>query len=79
MDESFRSPTKFFADGGVIRTDAGRFVKTFAANMGSCSITRVEMRAIVEGLQLAWSSYICRIRFTPTRGRSLLFLLRQLS
>ncbi|CAN1227309.1 hypothetical protein LINGRAPRIM_LOCUS1163 [Linum grandiflorum] len=47
--------------------------------MGSCSITRVEMRAIVEGLQLAWSSYICRIRFTPTRGRSLLFLLRQLS
>ncbi|CAN0911468.1 hypothetical protein LINGRAHAP2_LOCUS26887 [Linum grandiflorum] len=30
--------------------------------MGSYSITRVEMRAIVEGLQLASSSSICRIR-----------------
>ncbi|CAN0905125.1 Putative ribonuclease H protein At1g65750, partial [Linum grandiflorum] len=50
------------AVGGVLRTDTGRFVKAFAANLGSCSITRAEMRAIVDGLQLAWTLGIRRIR-----------------
>ncbi|CAN0864646.1 Putative ribonuclease H protein At1g65750 [Linum grandiflorum] len=31
-------------------------------NMGSCSITHAEMRGIVEGLNLAWSLGIRRIR-----------------
>ncbi|CAN0885729.1 Putative ribonuclease H protein At1g65750 [Linum grandiflorum] len=61
-DGSLRSPTKVAAAGGVIRTDTGRFVKAFAANLGSCSITRAEMRAIVDGLKLAWSLGIRRIR-----------------
>ncbi|CAN0886111.1 hypothetical protein LINGRAHAP2_LOCUS15285 [Linum grandiflorum] len=30
--------------------------------MGSCSITLAETRAIVDGLSLAWSFNICRIR-----------------
>ncbi|CAN0847212.1 hypothetical protein LINGRAHAP2_LOCUS4854 [Linum grandiflorum] len=31
-------------------------------NLGCCSITRAEMRGIVEGLKLAWSLGIQRIR-----------------
>ncbi|CAN0914561.1 hypothetical protein LINGRAHAP2_LOCUS28648 [Linum grandiflorum] len=42
--------------------DTGRFVKAFAANLRSCSITRAEMRAIDDGLKLAWSLGIRRIR-----------------
>ncbi|CAN0916878.1 Putative ribonuclease H protein At1g65750, partial [Linum grandiflorum] len=61
-DGSFRSPSKAAAAGGVIRTDTGRFVKAFTANLGSCSITLAEMRAIVDGLQFAWSLGIRRIR-----------------
>ncbi|CAN0904399.1 TNF receptor-associated factor homolog 1b, partial [Linum grandiflorum] len=61
-DGSFRSPTKVAAAGGLIRDDSGRFVKAFAANLGRCSITRAEMRAIVDGLKLAWTLGIRRIR-----------------
>ncbi|CAN0917038.1 Putative ribonuclease H protein At1g65750 [Linum grandiflorum] len=61
-DGSLRLPTKVAAAGGVIRTDSGCFVKAFSANLGSCSITRAEMRAIVDGLQLAWTLGIRRIR-----------------
>ncbi|CAN0826718.1 Putative ribonuclease H protein At1g65750 [Linum grandiflorum] len=60
-DGSLRSPTKLAAAEGVIRTDTGRFVKAFTANLGSCSITRAEMRAIVDGLQLVWTLGIHRI------------------
>ncbi|CAN0903367.1 Putative ribonuclease H protein At1g65750, partial [Linum grandiflorum] len=61
-DGSLCSPTRLAAAGGVIRTDTGRFVKAFAANLGSCFITRAEMRAIVDGLQLAWTLGIRRIQ-----------------
>ncbi|CAN0881643.1 Putative ribonuclease H protein At1g65750, partial [Linum grandiflorum] len=50
------------AAGGVLRTDTGRFVKAFASNLGSCSISRAEMRAIIDGLQLAWTLGIRRIQ-----------------
>ncbi|CAN0915127.1 Putative ribonuclease H protein At1g65750, partial [Linum grandiflorum] len=53
---------KVVAAGGVIRTDNNHFVKTFTANLGSCSITRAGMRVIVDGLKLAWSLGICRIQ-----------------
>ncbi|CAN0876421.1 Putative ribonuclease H protein At1g65750 [Linum grandiflorum] len=61
-DGSFRSPSKAVAAGGVIRIDCGRFVKAFTTNLGSCSITRAELRAIVDGLQIAWSLGIRRIK-----------------
>ncbi|CAN0866718.1 Putative ribonuclease H protein At1g65750 [Linum grandiflorum] len=61
-DGSLRSPTNVAAAGGVIRMDNGQFVKAFTANLGSCSITRDEMRAIVDGLKLAWSLGIRRIQ-----------------
>ncbi|CAN0857784.1 Putative ribonuclease H protein At1g65750 [Linum grandiflorum] len=50
------------AAGGVIRDDQGSFVKAFTMNLGCCSITRAEMRGIVEGLKIAWSLGIRRIR-----------------
>ncbi|CAN0923510.1 Putative ribonuclease H protein At1g65750, partial [Linum grandiflorum] len=61
-DGSLGSPIKLAVAGGVIRTDTGRFVKAFAADLGSCSITRAEMRAIVDGLKLAWTLGIRRIQ-----------------
>ncbi|CAN0898564.1 Putative E3 ubiquitin-protein ligase RF298 [Linum grandiflorum] len=61
-DESLRSPTKLAAAGGVIHIDTGRFVKAFTANLGSCSITRAKMSAIVDSLQLAWTLGIRRIQ-----------------
>ncbi|CAN0861256.1 Putative ribonuclease H protein At1g65750 [Linum grandiflorum] len=50
------------ATGGVIRDDRGSFVKAFTMNLGCCSITRAEMRGIMEGLKLAWSLVIRKIR-----------------
>ncbi|CAN1811144.1 Putative ribonuclease H protein At1g65750 [Linum perenne] len=49
------SSTCATAIGGLIRTDKGKFVRAFCANIGDCSITRAELKAIVEGLKLAWS------------------------
>ncbi|CAN0908520.1 Putative ribonuclease H protein At1g65750 [Linum grandiflorum] len=42
--------------------DRGSFVKVFTMNTSCCSITRVEMRGIVEGLKLSWSLRIRKIR-----------------
>ncbi|CAN0870349.1 Putative ribonuclease H protein At1g65750, partial [Linum grandiflorum] len=61
-DGSLRSPQRMSAAGGVIRDDRGSFVKAFTMNLGCYSITRAEMRGIVEGLKLAWSLGIRRIR-----------------
>ncbi|CAN1129174.1 Putative ribonuclease H protein At1g65750, partial [Linum perenne] len=36
-------------------------VRAFCANVGNCSITRAELRAIVEGLKLAWSLGIKKV------------------
>ncbi|CAN0826840.1 Putative ribonuclease H protein At1g65750, partial [Linum grandiflorum] len=61
-DGSLHSPTNVAAVGGVIRNDGGHFVKAFTANLRSCSITRAEMRAIMDGLHLTWTLGIRRIR-----------------
>ncbi|CAN1130622.1 Putative ribonuclease H protein At1g65750, partial [Linum perenne] len=47
--------------GGIIRDSAGNLVWAFCANVGNCSITRAELRAIVEGLKLAWSLGIKKV------------------
>ncbi|CAN0870343.1 Putative ribonuclease H protein At1g65750 [Linum grandiflorum] len=52
-DGSLRSPQRMSAAGGVIRDDRGSFVKAFTMNLGCYSITRAEMRGIVEGLNEA--------------------------
>ncbi|CAN1806131.1 Putative ribonuclease H protein At1g65750 [Linum perenne] len=46
--------------GGLIRDDRGMFAQDFYANIGNCSITRAELRAIVEGMKVAWSLGIRR-------------------
>ncbi|CAN0906439.1 Putative ribonuclease H protein At1g65750 [Linum grandiflorum] len=61
-DGSLRSSQRNAAAGGVIRDDRGSLVKAFTMNLGCCSIARAEMRGIVEGLKLAWSLGIRRIR-----------------
>ncbi|CAN1818654.1 Putative ribonuclease H protein At1g65750 [Linum perenne] len=42
------------AAGGVLRDGDGRFLAAYAANLGTCSIMRAELRGIVEGMKLAW-------------------------
>ncbi|CAN1835862.1 Putative ribonuclease H protein At1g65750 [Linum perenne] len=56
-----RNPDKSVA-GGVIRDANGRFVVAFAANLGVCSIMRAELRGIIEGMRLAWSMGIRKLR-----------------
>ncbi|CAN1346572.1 Putative ribonuclease H protein At1g65750, partial [Linum perenne] len=57
----YSNPTRAAA-GGIIRDDNGRFVSAFAANLGTHSIMRVELRGIVEGTQLAWDKGIRKLR-----------------
>ncbi|CAN1776729.1 Putative ribonuclease H protein At1g65750 [Linum perenne] len=57
----YRDPTSAAA-GGVIRDSNGNFITAFSANLGVCSIMRSELRAIVEGMKLAWSKGIRRLR-----------------
>ncbi|CAN0846720.1 Putative ribonuclease H protein At1g65750 [Linum grandiflorum] len=52
-DGSLQSPQRDATAGGVIRNDRGSFVKAFTMKLSCCSITRAEMRGIVEGLKLA--------------------------
>ncbi|CAN1845759.1 Putative ribonuclease H protein At1g65750 [Linum perenne] len=42
--------------GGAIRDASGNCLLAFATNYGSCSITRAEIRGIVDGLELAWQA-----------------------
>ncbi|CAN1837535.1 Putative ribonuclease H protein At1g65750 [Linum perenne] len=47
--------------GGLIRDEKGGFLRAFCANIGTCSITRAEIKAIVEGLKIAWHIGIRKI------------------
>ncbi|CAI0410339.1 unnamed protein product [Linum tenue] len=42
------------AAGGLLRDHLGRCSDAFVANLGSCSITRAELRGALEGLRIAW-------------------------
>ncbi|CAN1292475.1 Putative ribonuclease H protein At1g65750, partial [Linum perenne] len=44
-----------------LRDERGVFVHAFCANIGDCSITRAELRAIVEGIKLAWNLGVRRV------------------
>ncbi|CAN1272953.1 Putative ribonuclease H protein At1g65750, partial [Linum perenne] len=56
-----RNPDKSAA-GGIIRDANGRFVAAYAADLGVCSIMRAELRGIIEGMKLAWSMGIKKLR-----------------
>ncbi|CAN1297777.1 Putative ribonuclease H protein At1g65750, partial [Linum perenne] len=53
-DGSVTQPLSHAAGGGVIRNSHGAKLASFAANFGSCSIMRAELRAATLGLSLAW-------------------------
>ncbi|CAN1163084.1 Putative ribonuclease H protein At1g65750 [Linum perenne] len=57
----YKNPTSSAA-GGIIRDDNGKFIAAFSANLGVCSIMRSELRAIVEGMKLAWNKGVRRLR-----------------
>ncbi|CAN1186113.1 Putative ribonuclease H protein At1g65750 [Linum perenne] len=42
--------------GGLIRNAEGRCFLAYTMNLGSCSITRAEMRGAIEGLHRAWEA-----------------------
>ncbi|CAN1801232.1 Putative ribonuclease H protein At1g65750, partial [Linum perenne] len=62
--------------GGLIRDPHSRFVRAFCANVGDCSITRAELRGIVEGLKLAWDLGIRKIA-VQTDSRAAISILEQ--
>ncbi|CAN1133319.1 Putative ribonuclease H protein At1g65750, partial [Linum perenne] len=45
----------------LICDDRGNFAHAFCGNVGNCSITRVEIKAIMEGLNLTWSLGIRKV------------------
>ncbi|CAN1807017.1 Putative ribonuclease H protein At1g65750 [Linum perenne] len=49
------------AAGGALRDSEGNVLLAFAANLGSCTITRAELRGVVEGLNLAWNGGYRRV------------------
>ncbi|CAN1179527.1 Putative ribonuclease H protein At1g65750, partial [Linum perenne] len=44
------------AAGGLVRDEWGRCLLAFSSKVGSCSITRAELRGIATGLKLAWEA-----------------------
>ncbi|CAN1824009.1 Putative ribonuclease H protein At1g65750 [Linum perenne] len=49
------------AAGGVLRNSLGCMIGAFSANLGTCSIMRVELRAAEIGLHYAWSLGINKV------------------
>ncbi|CAN1128018.1 hypothetical protein LINPERPRIM_LOCUS29940, partial [Linum perenne] len=43
------------ATGGLNVDERGNFVHAFSANVGTCSITRAELCATVEGMKIVWA------------------------
>ncbi|CAN1794490.1 Putative ribonuclease H protein At1g65750 [Linum perenne] len=54
-DGSVIQPGSLAAAGGIIRNSSGRKLGVFAANLGTCTITRAELRAASIGLDMAWN------------------------
>ncbi|CAN1797708.1 Putative ribonuclease H protein At1g65750 [Linum perenne] len=53
-DGSVDQAAKRATIGGVIRTADCRCLSAFSMNIGTCSITRAEIRGAIEGLKRAW-------------------------
>ncbi|CAL1376978.1 unnamed protein product [Linum trigynum] len=54
-DGSVHTDTNHAVAGSLLRDHTGCCLAAFASNLGMCSITRTELRGVVEGLQLAWN------------------------
>ncbi|CAN1745190.1 Putative ribonuclease H protein At1g65750 [Linum perenne] len=55
-DGSVHQQTGRAAAGGLIRDSGGRCLLAYSMNLGSCSITRAEIRGAIEGLIRAWDA-----------------------
>ncbi|CAN1179715.1 Putative ribonuclease H protein At1g65750, partial [Linum perenne] len=49
------------AVGAAIRDDCSRCIAAYSINLGSCSITRAEIREAVDGMKIAWELGIRRL------------------
>ncbi|CAN1751196.1 Putative ribonuclease H protein At1g65750 [Linum perenne] len=54
-DGSVIQPGSLAAAGGIIRNSSVRKLGVFAANLGTCTITRAELRAASISLDMAWN------------------------
>ncbi|CAN1147088.1 Putative ribonuclease H protein At1g65750, partial [Linum perenne] len=54
-DESVYKTSGNASAGGVLRDWQGRSIDVFAANLGTCSITRAELTRIIIGMERAWN------------------------
>ncbi|CAL1380813.1 unnamed protein product [Linum trigynum] len=53
-DGSYKSSNRSAAAGGLLRDHLGKCTAAYACNLGSCTITRAELKGAVEGLKIAW-------------------------
>ncbi|CAN0880875.1 Putative ribonuclease H protein At1g65750 [Linum grandiflorum] len=53
-DGSVRGRSSKASAGGLLRDAFGHCHAAFTQNLGSCSITRAEMRGLITGLEMAW-------------------------
>ncbi|CAN1331171.1 Putative ribonuclease H protein At1g65750 [Linum perenne] len=60
-DGSLIQPHGLATGGGIIRNSYGRKIGMFAANLGSCTIMRAELRAVAIGLELAWEMGVRKV------------------
>ncbi|CAN1175878.1 Putative ribonuclease H protein At1g65750 [Linum perenne] len=60
-DGSFDARLGRAAAGGLARDSEGRCKFAYTMNLGSCSITRAEMRGANEGLRRAWDAGFRRV------------------
>ncbi|CAN1845379.1 hypothetical protein LINPERHAP1_LOCUS37823, partial [Linum perenne] len=60
-------------EGRLIHDCEGRLVASYAANLGSCSIMRAQLRGIIDGMRLAWIRVFGSFVFRPTLGQLLPF------
>ncbi|CAN1243110.1 Transcription factor ILR3 [Linum perenne] len=58
--------------GGIIRDSSGRRLAVFAANLGTCTITRAELRAAAIGLELAWEMQVRKVHLQTDSSTSVL-------
>ncbi|CAI0436589.1 unnamed protein product, partial [Linum tenue] len=61
-DGSVKQPDSRATAGGLLRDLLRRCIGAFASNLGSCTITRAELKGTMQGLQLAWSQGHRRIQ-----------------
>ncbi|CAN1148401.1 Putative ribonuclease H protein At1g65750, partial [Linum perenne] len=61
-DGSVQSNPSSATTGGLGREESRRFHFAFTSNLGSCSVTRVELRGAIHCLEMAWNNNFIKIQ-----------------